>query len=92
MRILSSTELRANLAKVLDQVAEDHAPVIIHRSSGKPVVMVSLEDWEAMDETTYLLASPANKAALLQGIAELDAGLGIPKTIAELDELAKACT
>lgn len=34
MRILSSTELRANLAKVLDQVADDHAPVIIHRSTG----------------------------------------------------------
>lgn len=89
MRILSSTELRANLAKVLDQVADDHAPVIIHRSTGKPVVLVSLEDWEAMDETTYLLSSPANRQSLLDGIAALNAGKGIEKTMEELEAMAK---
>lgn len=89
MRILSSTELRANLAKVLDQVVEDHAPVIIHRSGAKPVVMVSLEDWEAMDETTYLLSSPANRQSLLEGIAALDARKGIVKTIEELEAMAR---
>lgn len=90
MRILSSTELRANLAKVLDQVVEDHAPVIIHRSGAKPVVMVSLEDWEAMDETTYLTASPANKAALDEAIRSLNAGEpGIVKTMEELEAMAR---
>lgn len=88
MRILSSTELRANLAKVLDQVAEDHAPVIIHRSSGKPVVMVSLEDWEAMDETTYLLSSPANRADLMASLADAKAGLGIVTTLEMLEAMA----
>ena len=88
MRILSSTELRANLAKVLDQVAEDHAPVIIHRSSGKPVVMVSLEDWEAMDETTYLLSSPANRADLMASLAGAKAGLGIVTTLEMLEAMA----
>ena len=88
MRILSSTELRANLAKVLDQVAEDHAPVIIHRSSGKPVVMVSLEDWEAMDETTYLLSSPANRADLMASLADTKAGLGIVTTLEMLEAMA----
>lgn len=89
MRILSSTELRANLAKVLDQVVEDHAPVIIHRSTGKPVVMVSLEDWEAMDETTYLLSSPANADHLRRAIAGLDAGNVVVKTMEELEAMAK---
>ena len=89
MRILSSTELRANLAKVLDQVADDHAPVIIHRSTGKPVVLVSLEDWEAMDETTYLLSSPANAEHLRRAKANLDAGYVVVKTMEELELMGK---
>lgn len=87
MRILSSTELRANLAKVLDQVADDHAPVIIHRSTGKPVVLVSLEDWEAMDETTYLLSSPANADHLRHALADARAGRGVVKTMEELEAM-----
>lgn len=87
MRILSSTELRANLARVLDQVVEDHAPVIIHRSGAKPVVMVSLEDWEAMDETTYLTANPANRAALVAAIRD-DRPM-VVKTIEELEAMER---
>lgn len=89
MRILSSTELRANLASVLDQVTEDHAPVIIHRAKGKPVVMVSLEDWEAMDETTYLLSSPANRASLREALAQAAAGQGVVKTMEDLEAMAE---
>lgn len=89
MKTLSSTELRANLSAVMDRVNDDHEPVIVHRAKGKPVVMVSLEDWASMDETAYLLASPANRRALMQSIAELDAGHGIVKTMEELQEMAK---
>jgi antitoxin YefM len=74
MRTLSSTDLRANLSSVMDRVNDDHEPVLITRAKGKPVVMVSLEDWASMDETTYLLASPPNRSELLASIAELDAG------------------
>lgn len=84
MRTLSSTELRANLSSVMDRVNDDHEPVIVHRAKGKPVVMVSLEDWASMDETTYLLASPANKAALDRAIRELDEGRVVVKTMDEL--------
>lgn len=87
MKTLSSTELRANLSSVMDRVNDDHEPVIIHRAKGKPVVMVSLEDWASMDETTYLLSNPANRRALLEAIAELDAGKGIVKTMEELEAL-----
>ena len=48
MKTLSSTELRANLSAVMDRVNDDHEPVIVHRAKGKPVVMVSLEDWASM--------------------------------------------
>ncbi|MGB4908286.1 MAG: type II toxin-antitoxin system prevent-host-death family antitoxin [Tabrizicola sp.] len=84
MKTLSSTELRANLSAVMDQVNDDHEPVIIHRAKGKPVVMVSLEDWASMDETTYLLANPANRAELLQAIAESREGKVVVKTMEEL--------
>jgi antitoxin YefM len=85
MKTLSSTELRANLSAVMDRVNDDHEPVIVHRAKGKPVVMVSLEDWASMDETTYLTASPANKAALDKAIAEWKAGA--PGTVKTMEEL-----
>ncbi|WP_374642069.1 type II toxin-antitoxin system Phd/YefM family antitoxin [Tabrizicola sp.] len=89
MRHLSSTDLRANLSSVMDQVNDDHEPVIVTRAKGKPVVMVSLEDWASMDETTYLLASPANRAELLKAIAETDPAKMIVKTMAELEAMAE---
>ena len=83
MKTLSSTELRANLSAIMDRVNDDHEPVIVHRAKGKPVVMVSLEDWASMDETTYLLSSPANAHMLREGIAALDRGEGIVRTLIE---------
>jgi len=83
MKTLSSTDLRANLSSVMDQVNDDHEPVIVTRAKGKPVVMVSLEDWASMDETTYLLASPANAAMLREGIAALNRGEGAERDLIE---------
>ena len=74
MKTLSSTDLRANLASVMDQVNDDHEPVIVTRAKGRPVVMVSLEDWASMDETTYLLSSPENARRLRESIRQLEAG------------------
>jgi antitoxin YefM len=88
MKTLSSTELRATLSAVMDRVNDDHEPVIVTRAGGKPVVMVSLEDWASMDETTYLLASPANRAAVQQAMDQHKQGLGITLTEQEFDELA----
>jgi antitoxin YefM len=88
MKTLSSTDLRANLSAVMDRVNDDHEPVIVTRAKGRPVVMVSLEDWSSMDETTYLLASPANRAALDAAIRSLNAGeRGVVKTMAELEAM-----
>ena len=90
MKTLSSTDLRANLSAVMDRVNDDHEPVIVTRSKGRPVVMVSLEDWASMDETTYLTASPANKAALDRAIAQSKSGTGlIVKTMDELEAMAR---
>lgn len=66
MRTISYTIARANLAKTMEQVCEDHTPVIITRNGAQSVVMISLEDYEALQETTYLLRAPENVRRLLE--------------------------
>ncbi|MEZ5800208.1 MAG: type II toxin-antitoxin system prevent-host-death family antitoxin [Nitratireductor sp.] len=85
MKTHSSTDLRANLSSVMDRVNDDHEPVIVTRVKGKPVVMVSLEDWSAMDETAYLLASPAHRTSLELAISDGQSGKRIIKTMEELE-------
>lgn len=76
METLSFSETRANLKAVMDRVVADKAPVAIVRQRGEGVVMVSASEWASIEETLYLLQSPANARHLLEGIAELDAGKG----------------
>ncbi|EPJ47545.1 MAG: hypothetical protein OFPII_11800 [Osedax symbiont Rs1] len=83
MNAISYTSARANLAKTMANVCNDHAPIIITRKSEDPVVMMSLEDYNAMQETTYLLRSPANALSLLESIAELEAGKGTQRELLE---------
>lgn len=83
MDAISYSAARANLAKTMEQVCNDHAPVIITRKREAPVVMISLEDYQAMEETTYLLRSPANARHLLESIAELETGKGIAQKLIE---------
>jgi len=83
MEALSYTAVRANLSKTMEKVCADHAPVIITRKNEAAVVMMSLEDYQAMEETTYLLRSPANARRLLASIAELEAGNGLEKKLLE---------
>ena len=72
MKHTTSTDLRKNLSAMMDRVNDDHEPVIVTRAKGKPVVMISLDDYESMDETAYLLATPANRNALMAAISEDD--------------------
>lgn len=82
MRITSSTDLRKNLAKFLDQVHDDHTPMIITRDGGKPsAVIMSFEDYTAHEETMYLSRNPNNARDLLDSIAELDAGKGVVRKL-----------
>lgn len=76
MDAISYSAARANLAKTMERVCEDHAPVIITRKRGSSVVMMSLEDYRAMEETAYLLRAPANARRLLESVVELEAGRG----------------
>ena len=83
MDTITYTSARGNLAKPMKKVCDDHSPVIITRKSSKPVVMMSLEDFQALEETAYLLRSPKNTRRLLDSITELKAGKGLAKELAE---------
>lgn len=83
MDAISYTAARANLSKTMEQVCNDHAPIIITRKRESPVVMLSLEDYQAMEETTYLLRSPENARNLLESIAELEADKGVKRELIE---------
>ena len=76
MEAISYTAARTNLAKTMERVCEDHSPIIITRSKAQSVVMMSLEDYEALQETAYLLRVPKNARRLLESITELEQGGG----------------
>jgi antitoxin YefM len=82
MDSISYTKARAQLAKTMDQVCEDHEPVIITRSGEDSVVMLSLEDYKSLEETAYLLRSPKNARRLIEAIAELERGGGTERELA----------
>jgi antitoxin YefM len=81
MTSLSYTAARENLASTMDKVCTDHAPVVITRNRDQSVVMLSLEDYESLEETAYLLRSPANARRLLEAIHALETGKGVVRKI-----------
>jgi len=83
MDTISYTKARENLASTMEKVCDDHNPLIITRKSNRSVVMLSLEDYQAMEETTYLLRSPKNAKRLLESIVELENGEGLTKELIE---------
>ena len=81
MTAISYTAARENLASTMNKVCDDHAPIIITRNRDQAVVMMSLEDFEALEETAYLLKSPKNAKRIMSAIAQLDAGKGVKRTV-----------
>jgi antitoxin YefM len=74
MNILTFSDARAGLKAVMDDVCTDHSPAVITRQSGEPVVMLSLADFNSIEETLHLLSSPKNASRLLASIEQLKAG------------------
>jgi antitoxin YefM len=83
MNILSYSETRERLKEVMDKVVADRQPVIVSRQKAEAVVMVSLADWNAIEETLHLVSSPANAARLKAAVKELDAGKGKTRQLIE---------
>ena len=83
MDVLSYSDTRANLKDVMDRVVEDRTPVVVTRKRAEAVVMVSLADWNAMEETLHLMSSPANAQRLAAAIRQLDASGGAEHALIE---------
>lgn len=83
MATITYSEVRSKLAETMEKVCDDHTPVIITRKNSRSVVMISLDDYEAMEETAYLLRSPENARRLLESTAELSSGGGKKRELIE---------
>ena len=83
MKTITYTDARANLARTIDTVCDDHEPVIITKKNERAVVMMSLDDYEALQETAYLLRSPTNARRVMEAIDELEAGRGTERPLTE---------
>jgi antitoxin YefM len=83
MEAISYTAARENLAATMQKVCDDRAPIIITRNRDQAVVMISLEEYESLEETAHLLSSPANARRLLDSVAELKGGKGKERKLAE---------
>lgn len=81
MDAISYTAARENLASTMDKVCSEHAPVVITRKRDQSVVMLSLADYESLEETAYLLRSPANARRLIEAIHALETGKGIARKV-----------
>ena len=87
MNTISYTEARQNLAATMDSVVNRRDIVIITRQKAAPVVMMSLEDFNSMQETMSLLGNPANAEHLRKGIADIESGNTTRVTLEELSAL-----
>jgi antitoxin YefM len=83
VRTMTYTESRARYAETLDAVVNDREEVVITRAGHEPVVIVSLDDYQSLKETAYLLRSPENARRLLASIDRLESGGGTVRELAE---------
>lgn len=85
MKSITYTSARENLASTINRVCEDNAPVVITRNRDQAVVMLSLAEYESLQETAHLLRSPANAKRLFDSLEDIKRGKVIRKKI-NLDE------
>ena len=85
MKAITYTAARENLADTMQRVCEDHAPVVITRRRDQAVVMMALEDYDALEETAYLLRSPRNAKRLREAVDQLREGKGTERKLPVLE-------
>ena len=85
MKTMSYTESRARYAEVLDSVVNDREEVVVTRAGHPSIVIVSLEDFESMRETAYLMRSPTNARRLLDAMERLEGGTGEEHSLIDAD-------
>ena len=81
MDVMTYTEARANLKGVMDRVVSDRTQVVVTRQKAEAIVMMSLADWNAVEETLHLLSTASNAARLRGSIDQLEAGKGLERQL-----------
>ena len=76
MKSIAYSYARQHLADTMKSVCADHDPVIVTSKNDMAVVVMSLADYEALQETAYLTSSPRNTKRLLEAIKQLESGKG----------------
>jgi antitoxin YefM len=74
MEIITYTEARNNLAATMDRVLNDFTPIAVTRKNSKPIVMISLDEYNSLETTMYLMSSKKNRARLLEAIEDVENG------------------
>lgn len=82
METVNYTDFRSNLKHWFDKVVNDVSDIIIKRKNGKDLVLISLDEYNSLKETTYLLTGK-NRDVLLKSIKELEASEGVEKDLIE---------
>jgi len=86
MQVVNFTEARNNLKSIFDDVYHNYEDVIVNRKNGENVVIISLDKYNSMNETEYLMKSPANRKHLLKSLQQLEEGKVLTKDFSELIE------
>jgi len=84
MQVVNFTEARNNLKSIFDDVYHNYEDVIVNRKNGENVVIISLDKYNSMNETEYLMRSEANRRHLMKSIRELEEGKVLTKDLSEL--------
>ena len=87
MDALTYSHTRQHFAAIMDQVNEDHAPIVVTRQRGKPVVIMSLDDYQSLEETAYLLRHPKGAKRLLAAIERLRSEGGTEQELIDADKI-----
>src|SRR4051812_37473969 len=85
MQAISYTQLRGNLKSFIDKVCEDHEPLVVIRNKGENAVLMSLEDYNSIEETCYLLSNPANASWLKKSLQSANSGNIVKKDLIHPD-------
>ncbi len=87
MDVVNYSDARQNLKQIMDRVVADVTQIVVTRQKAEPVVMVSLAEWNSIEETLHLLSSPKNAERLLTAIREMDEGMVVPHEMIGDEEL-----
>ncbi len=81
MNVISFSELRQNMREVMNTVVDQHDPMIVTRQKEAPLVLMSLSDYNAIEETAYILSNPHNAEEILTAVARVRKGLAKPREL-----------